>query len=74
MEGLFYNVKNGSAAACSSHKLILIAFSYIEGIVRGYRNALLTSQNYSNLTQCETIDGRLMSIDRQEPRTDPVQT
>ena len=31
--------------------------SYIEGIVRGYRNALLTSQNYSNLTQCENIDG-----------------
>jgi V-type H+-transporting ATPase subunit d len=25
--------------------------------VRGYRNALLTSQNYSNLTQCENIDG-----------------
>lgn len=25
--------------------------------MRGYRNALLTSQNYSNLTQCETIDG-----------------
>jgi V-type H+-transporting ATPase subunit d len=31
--------------------------SYIEGVVRGYRNALLTSQNYSNLTQCENIDG-----------------
>jgi hypothetical protein len=31
--------------------------SYIEGIVRGYRNTLLTSQNYNNLTQCETIDG-----------------
>ena len=30
---------------------------YIEGIVRGYRNTLLTSQNYGNLTQCETIDG-----------------
>ena len=30
---------------------------YIEGIVRGYRNSLLTGQNYSNLTQCETIDG-----------------
>jgi hypothetical protein len=26
--------------------------------VRGYRNALLTSQNYNNLTQCETIDGK----------------
>ncbi|KAI9827112.1 MAG: H(+)-transporting V0 sector ATPase subunit d [Sarea resinae] len=40
MEGLFYNVDSG----------------YIEGVVRGYRNTLLTGQNYSNLTQCETID------------------
>ncbi|KAI1006866.1 V-type proton ATPase subunit d [Podosphaera aphanis] len=40
MEGLFYNVNNG----------------YIEGIVRGYRNGLLTGQNYNNLAQCETID------------------
>ncbi|KAI9746033.1 MAG: H(+)-transporting V0 sector ATPase subunit d [Claussenomyces sp. TS43310] len=40
MEGLFFNVNNG----------------YIEGIVRGYRNTLLTGQNYNNLTQCETID------------------
>ncbi|KAI4196213.1 MAG: hypothetical protein LQ350_006706 [Teloschistes chrysophthalmus] len=40
MEGLFYNVNGG----------------FLEGIVRGYRNSLLTSQNYSNLTQCETID------------------
>lgn len=36
---------------------LLMCFSYIEGIVRGYRNSLLTSQNYGNLTQCETIDG-----------------
>ncbi|CRK14837.1 hypothetical protein BN1723_010492 [Verticillium longisporum] len=40
MEGLLFNVNNG----------------YIEGIVRGYRNGLLTGSNYSNLTQCETID------------------
>ncbi|RMY54771.1 hypothetical protein D0863_13517 [Hortaea werneckii] len=40
MYGMFYNVNNG----------------YVEGIVRGYRNALLTGQNYGNLTQCETID------------------
>jgi hypothetical protein len=32
--------------------------SYLEGIVRGYRNTLLTSQNYGNLVQCETIDGK----------------
>jgi V-type H+-transporting ATPase subunit d len=43
MEGLFFNVNGG----------------YLEGIVRGYRNALLTGQNYSNLTQCETIDGKV---------------
>ncbi|KAL2042518.1 hypothetical protein N7G274_005012 [Stereocaulon virgatum] len=40
MEGLFFNVNGG----------------YIEGIVRGYRNTLLTGQNYNNLIQCETID------------------
>ncbi|KAJ5155921.1 hypothetical protein N7492_008724 [Penicillium capsulatum] len=40
MEGLFFNVNGG----------------YVEGIVRGYRNSLLSGQNYSNLTQCETID------------------
>ncbi|KAK5133607.1 H(+)-transporting V0 sector ATPase subunit d [Meristemomyces frigidus] len=40
MEGMFYNISNG----------------YVEGIVRGYRNMLLTGQNYGNLTQCETID------------------
>lgn len=33
------------------------SFRYVEGIVRGYRNSLLTGQNYNNLTQCENIDG-----------------
>ncbi len=33
--------------------------SYLEGIVRGYRNGLLTTGAYNNLTQCETIDGAL---------------
>ena len=32
---MFYNVTGG----------------YVEGIVRGYRNTLLTGQNYGNLTQ-----------------------
>lgn len=31
---------------------------YVEGIVRGYKDQLLTSTNYGNLTQCETIDGK----------------
>ena len=34
--------------------------SYIEGIVRGYRNGLLTGTNYTNMTQCENIDGNLL--------------
>ncbi|EHA57153.1 H(+)-transporting V0 sector ATPase subunit d [Pyricularia oryzae] len=40
MEGLLFNVNNG----------------YIEGIVRGYRNGLLTGSNYANMTQCESVD------------------
>lgn len=31
----------------------------VKGIVRGYRNQLLSGQNYGNLTQCETIDGKM---------------
>lgn len=40
MEGLYFNIDNG----------------YVEGIVRGYRNGLLTSNQYLNLTQCETLE------------------
>jgi V-type H+-transporting ATPase subunit d len=35
--------------------------SYVEGIVRGYRNGLLTGSAYNNLTQCETIDGTFVA-------------
>lgn len=42
---------------CIIGELDLTIYSYIEGIVRGYRNGLLTQTNYTNLTQCETIDG-----------------
>ncbi|CCE61836.1 hypothetical protein TPHA_0B01620 [Tetrapisispora phaffii CBS 4417] len=40
MEGVYFNVDNG----------------FIEGVVRGYRNGLLTSNQYLNLTQCDTLD------------------
>lgn len=62
MEGLFYNVNGGYVLApIFSSRLVHHAnfCRYLEGIVRGYRNSLLTSQNYSNLTQCETIDGTI---------------
>lgn len=39
MEGLFFNVEYG----------------FVEGVVRGYRNGLLSSNQYVNLTQCDTL-------------------
>ena len=29
---------------------------YLEAIVRGYRGGLLTTADYNNLCQCETLD------------------
>ncbi|ODV95537.1 hypothetical protein PACTADRAFT_50247 [Pachysolen tannophilus NRRL Y-2460] len=40
MEGLFFNIDNG----------------YIEGLVRGYKNGLLTQSQYLNLVQCDNLD------------------
>ena len=41
MEALFFNVEDG----------------YLEGIVRGYKEGILNSTNYLNLTQCESLEG-----------------
>ncbi|CAG8637210.1 24376_t:CDS:10 [Cetraspora pellucida] len=41
MEALYFNVNDG----------------YLEGIVRGYKSAILNTTHYLNLTQCETLDG-----------------
>jgi V-type H+-transporting ATPase subunit d len=63
MEGLLFNVNNGYGEV-SQYALVPLLTSlpspprsYIEGIVRVYRNGLLTSTNYTNMTQCENIDG-----------------
>lgn len=54
MEGLFFNANDG----------------YVEGIVRGYKNNLLTSSNYSTLTQCETLEGKHSAEGAVTPKTD----
>jgi V-type H+-transporting ATPase subunit d len=41
MELMTFNIENG----------------FLEGIVRGQKDAVLTSAQYMNLTQCETLDG-----------------
>lgn len=54
-------VSGSSSCVCLIWRLLLTPLrSYIEGIVRGYRNSLLSNQHYSNLTQCESIDGSLI--------------
>ncbi|KAI8922605.1 V0 complex, c/d subunit of ATPase [Entophlyctis helioformis] len=40
MEALFFNIEDG----------------FLEGIVRGYKGGILTTTNYVNLSQCETLD------------------
>ncbi|KAI3403411.1 VMA6 [Candida oxycetoniae] len=40
MEGLFFNVDYG----------------YVEGVVRGYRNGLVGTNQYVNLTQCDNLE------------------
>ncbi|CCH59454.1 hypothetical protein TBLA_0B06300 [Henningerozyma blattae CBS 6284] len=40
MEGVYFNIDNG----------------FVEGVVRGYRNGLLTNNQYINLTQCDTLE------------------
>jgi hypothetical protein len=39
-----------------------IADGYVEGLVRGYRSGILTSTDYSNLTQCDTLEGASPSL------------
>lgn len=38
---------------------------YLEGVLRGFKAGLLTQNQYSNLTQCESLDGM---APRAEPR------
>lgn len=35
---------------------------YLEGVVRGYRNSLLSSSTYSSLAQCETLEDIKMQL------------
>jgi hypothetical protein len=38
---------------------------YSEAIVRGYRMGLLTTSQYSSLTQCESLEGKAGKVARQ---------
>lgn len=60
MEALFFNV-------CSLVTVYILHVTngniqadhgFLEGMVRGYKAGLLNQGHYSNLTQCETIEGK----------------
>lgn len=50
MEGLFFNID----------------FGYVEALVRGYRNGLLTQAQYLNLTQCDSLDDLKLQLSSTE--------
>jgi hypothetical protein len=39
-----------------------IDHGYLEGLVRGFKAGLLTTTDYANLVQCETVDGRTVGV------------
>jgi V-type H+-transporting ATPase subunit d len=38
--------------------LFNVDHGYLEGLVRGFKSGILRAQDYSNLVQCETLDGK----------------
>jgi V-type H+-transporting ATPase subunit d len=36
-----------------------IEFGFLEGVVRGFKGELLKPQDYANLLQCDSLDGKL---------------
>ena len=62
MEALFFNVSRPGIHLQSFSDNLLsfpvqVSTGFLEGILRGYKAGLLTQGNYSNLTQCETLEG-----------------
>lgn len=43
---LFYNIDHG----------------YLEGLVRGFRGGVLSQADYTNLVQCETLEGNTWKL------------
>lgn len=37
--------------------LFNIDHGYLEALIRGFKSGLLTSTDYANLVQCETLEG-----------------
>lgn len=61
MEALYFNVSiHPSLQAYSPNPQVNNGF--LEGIVRGVKNSLLTQSQYHNLTQCENLEGSYLAV------------
>ena len=40
-----------------SEMLFNVDCGFLEGLVRGFKNGVLTDDDYRHLTQCDTLDG-----------------
>lgn len=40
--------------------LFNIDHGYLEGLVRGFKEGILTQTDYANLVQCETLEGSFL--------------
>lgn len=45
---------------------------YLEGLVRGCKAGLLTQQDYVNLVQCETLEGKPFTASHENKQTNMV--
>ena len=57
MEALSFNVSS-SSEQLRQELIIQMSAGFLEGLVRGYKGALLSQNNYHNLTQCENLEGK----------------
>ena len=46
----------------SSDMLFNVDNGYLEGLVRGFRGGILSQADYLNLTQCETLEGKVENV------------
>ena len=57
MEALSFNVSS-SRKQVPRELIMQMSAGFLEGLVRGYKGALLSQNNYHNLTQCENLEGK----------------
>lgn len=46
--------------SCGDMNTFNMQHGYSEALIRGYKSGFLTDSDYHHITQCETIEGRLL--------------